>query len=520
MKYIIKQVSILLLLVSVFSACQPEIDEYYYKETEEYVDTDVLSLLKMDSSYSTFVQLIEDVNGDSIFNNGNTFTLFVPDNEAFKNLNSSVSKQDLFNYLVTESYINIHQIDQSAMLQSFGGKFVEFIVLGDSAFIYDGVDVLKGSPLTNNGRYYPLADIVNPRPNIYEYFTQTNPFFETYYDGQDSVYLDKELSTPLYFNEDGQTVYDTVLTTINKFEDEYFEISEEFRSRRATMFVFSQEQYDAALDQVYADLGIDSIPLVWQNDVLMPYVLDRSVFRNLIDYSTFQTGRAKNIKGDSVDVYPEIIDPNFYECSNGRVYNYEEFYIPEELYKISDTVRLVDRLYNRGNDIYDWGEEFVITGTKFPPEVSNTNSLIVDMQSRNYTGDFSMTYKHYNVFPGTYRLKFKVNIVGNIGVWNIYVNDQQFPVKFWLGDMWDYDLNNLRDGFTSAIPSEDSFFTFYPFDPPAGDGTTCIFETLVDNITDYSDVEIRLEYVEPSSNNSRNAGINIEFAALEYYEVQ
>ncbi len=526
MKYIINQVSILLLLVFVFTACQPEIDEYYYSENEPYVDTDVLSLLKEDSSYSKFLQLIEDVDGDSILNNGNVFTLFVPKNEAFENLSPSVSKKDLFNYLVTESYININQIGQSSMLQSYGGKFVKFNVLGDTSFLYDGVEVLKGSPLTNNGRFYTLADIVNPCPNIYEYFTQTNPFFNSYFLAQDSVAIDLELSTPLYYNDDGQTVYDTVLIVINKFEEEYFEISEEFRARKATMLVFSQQQYDDALNQVYDELGIDSIPLAWQNDVLMPYVLDHGVFRNAVDYSSLLQGRVKNIKGDSVDIDPDIIDRNFYDCSNGRVYNYKEgeFKIPEELYKVSDTIFLVDRLYKRGTNLYDWGDEFEVTGTNFPPQVSNTNSLIVDMLDRNYSGVFSLSYKHYNVFPGNYRLKFKVNIVGSIGVWKIFVNDEEFPVKSYLGDYWGgYDLNNLRGGFISPFPSEDNpYFSVYPFEfTKGGDGKTCVFETvMMDYITDFADVDVRLEYVKPSSNTSKNAGINIEFSALEFYEGQ
>ncbi len=526
MKYIVKQFSILLLMASVFIACQPEIDDYFYKDTdEEYVNTDVLSLLKENPDYTSFVDLVEEVNGDSIFNNGNVFTLFVPTNEAFNNLDPTISSQDLFNYLVTESYISIHQIEQEAMLQSYGGKFVKFEVLGDSAFVYDGVDITKGSPLANNGRYYELADMVNPRPNIYEYFARSNPFFKAYYDNEDSIYLDKELSTPTGFDEDGNTVYDTVLSTINRFEEDYFEISEEFRSRRATMLVFSEQQYNDALVDVSTGLGIDSIPAAWQNDVLMPYVLDHSVFRNLVDYSTLQMGTVNNINNDSVDINPENIDPNYYECSNGRVYNYSNFGVPEELYMVNDTVFLIDRLTKLGDELYGWGTEFEITGTKFPPEISDTKSLIVDLGSRNYSEEFAFSYKHHNIFPGTYRIKFKMNLVGNIGTWKFFVNDQQLPLKqypyqdfpsFW---EWEYDLFDLRDGFISPYPSEISpLFSTYVYN-----GQTCMFEALVEEgtITTFGDVDVRLEYVEPTGGaNSFNAGINIEYIALEYYEVQ
>lgn len=530
MKYIIKQISILLLLVLVFTACQQEIDDYFYQETEEYVDTDVLTLLKEEARFSSFVNLIEELKADTIINNGNSFTLFVPDNEALASFDPSVSKQDIFNYLVTESFININQIGQSTMLQSYGGKFVSFEVLGDSVFKYDGTEVLTGSPLTNNGRYYELADMVKPRPNIYEYFVQSNPFFANYYDSQDSIFLDLELSTAIDFNEKGETVYDSVLTTINKFELEYFEISEEFRAIKATMLVFSDEQYDMALNEIYSQLSIDSVPKVWQNEVLMPYVLNRSIFRNALSYDAFLLGRAKNIIGDSVDVEPVKIDPNYFDCSNGRVYNYLDFSIPEELYKVSDTIYLANRLTliskdpdpnaTKSDHTYAWGESFDITGTRFTPQVSGTGGLIVDMESKDYNGEFTMTYKHYNVFPGKYRVKLKVNILNNIGVWKLFVNDTQLPFKqypyqdFEAWWKWEFDLYDLRDDFISPYPSEASpLNSAYIFD-----GQTCVFEALAENVDDFGDVEVRLEYVGPSPKSTRNAGINIEFVSLEYYE--
>lgn len=511
----INRISVILLLSVVLFACQKEIDDYYKKDTEVSVDTDVLSYLKEDANYSEFVALLEKYQMDTILGNGKIYTFFVPDNSAMENLEEGImGEQEMIKYLMTESFVNLNQIEGQNKIQSLSGKFALIEQVGDTSYTFDGVDIIKGSSLTNNGRYYGIAEVVQPKPNLYEYIAATNEFYREYLDSRDSIYLDKELSTPIGYTPEGNTIYDTVLTTVNLFEMEYFEVSEEFRDDKATMLLFSQEQYDEALyiisDEL--DLPLDKIPAVWENEVLMPYLIEQSVFRNTLSYDAFLLGKAKNILGDSVEVQFENITPEYFECSNGRAFNLIDFKVPEQLYKVNDTIPMASLLYNDGG-VYKWQEDVVVDGQTFTPlSVANANAefgrtLLIDM-GKEFTGDFSLAYTHKNVFPGTYKLTVRANI-SKMGIYNIFVNGEQFAVDIndGKGPQMDFDFFNLREGVISPLTYE-----YYPFI-----NNTCSFDILIDNITEFGDVEVKLVYVEPSARDKNNCGINLDFISLDYF---
>lgn len=516
MRYIINKTSIFLLLSILLFACQQEIDDYFYKATETSVDTDILSLLKENADYSEFVALLEEYQIDTILREGKIYTFFVPGNSAMGEMEQgTLGSKELLEYLMTESYVNLNQIKGQNRIQTQGGKFALIEEVGGSSYTFDGIAIVNGGPLANNGRYYEIAQVVQPKPSLYQYIAATNEFYRNYLDSRDSIYLDKELSTPIGYTDDGLTIYDTVLTTVNLFEELYFPVSEEYRDYKATMLLFTQEQYDNALGIISEELTIPvaSIPDLWQNEVLMPYLVEQSVFRNALPYSAFAIGRAKNIVGDSVDVAPQNIAPEFFECSNGRAYNFIDFQVPEHLYKVKDTTAMSSLLFYKGSGLWAWYDDVQVTGQAFNPlRLTNVNStfgstLLIDM-GKNFSGDFSFAYKHNNIFPATYKLTLRAN-VSKTGVYNIYVNGKQYPVDIndGFGPQFDFDFFKLRDGVISSVTNE-----FYPFL-----NNFCKFDILVDNITEFGDVEVKLVYAGPSSRNRNNSGINIDFISLEYF---
>ena len=498
--------------------CQKEFEQYYYTDTEASVDTDILTLIKENEEYSQFVDLLEDYKIDTLLDQGKVYTFFVPDNDAISNMEEGMlGDKELIEYLITESYVNLNQIKDQRKIQTLGGKFALIEKSGTSDHsLIDGTLITKGSPLANNGRYYEIEEIVQPKPNLYQYIAVTNEFYRSYLDSRDSIYLDKELSTPTGYTPDGLTIYDTVLTTVNLFEENYFPVSQEFRDYNATMLLFTQEQYDQALGIISDQLNIpfEDIPLIWQNEVLLPYLLDRSVFRNILPYSAFSLGRAKNILGDSVDIVPENIAPDFFECSNGRAYNFIDFTVPELLYKVKDTTAMASLLFFKGSGLWGWRDEVTLSGQAFNPLHSTNsfstfgNTMIVDM-GKNFTGDFSFAYNHEYIFPATYKLSIRANL-SKTGVINIFVNGKQYPVDIndGKGPQEDFDLFNLRNGVISSVTNE-----FYPFL-----NNFCTFDILVDNISDYGEVEVKIAYVRPSERNVNNCGINIDFISLEYFD--
>ncbi len=525
MRYIINKISTLVLLSSLLFACQEqELEDYLYKETEATVDTDIMSLLKQNQDYSQFVELLEQYQIDTLLRKGNIFTFFVPSNSAMANIEQGLlGDKELVEYLITESYVNVNHIEGRGLIQTKGGKFGLIEALGDSSYTFDGIDIVKGSPLTNNGRYYEIAGVAEPKPNLYEYISATNPFYGNYIDSQDSIYLDKLLSTPIGYTDEGLTVYDTVLTTVNLFERDYFAISEEFRERKATMLLFTQEQYDGALQIISDNLDIpfDSIPFSWQNDILMPDLIEQSVFSSSLPYAAFTSGRARNIVGDSVNVNPQNISPEYFESSNGRAYKLIDFRVSEILYKVKDTIVMTSLVKDEskiGQGPWTWKEGVEVKGTKFDPvSISNPKSkfgtsLLVDM-GNNFKGEYSVAYTHKNIFPAKYKLTVRINAASVTGIYNFFINGKPYPVDIGNGPEMDFDFESVALGRTPGVYPAVSG-GFIPYDKSSG---FIKFEILVDNILTYGDVEVKLEYVEPSRRNYRKCGFNIDYISLEYY---
>ena len=86
----INKLTIFIIIALTFFACQQKIDDYFMKETEESVNTDILSFLKENEEYSKFVALIETYGLDSLINQGMIYTLFVPNNNALENIDDRI----------------------------------------------------------------------------------------------------------------------------------------------------------------------------------------------------------------------------------------------------------------------------------------------------------------------------------------------------------------------------------------------------------------------------------------------
>lgn len=511
----IYKISIFLLISVLFMACKQDVEEYYFNETEASVDTDILSLLKQNEEYSQFLALLEKYNVDSILSKGKIYTFFVPTNSAMESFElGMLGEKELVDYLMTESYVNLNQIQGQKKIQTQSGKFALIEKVGSTGYTFDGITIVKGSPLANNGRYYEIANVAQPKPSLFQYIAATNEFYRSYLVSRDSVYLDKELSRPIGYTDNGLTVYDTVLTKVNLFEKFYFPVSQEFRDNKATMLLFTQEQYDNAIDVIASELTIDKakIPKKWQNEILMPYLIEQSVFRNSLPYSIFTLGKAKNILGDTVIVKSQNIMADFFECSNGRVYKLIDFKVPENLYKLNDTTAMSRLVFSKGSNLWGWNNDVVVTGQTFNPvssPISSSvfkNTLLLDM-GKSFAGSFSLAYKHKNIFPATYKLTLRAN-VSKTGVYNIYVNGKQYPVdiKDGKGPQLNFDFFDLRNGVISSVTNK-----FYPFQ-----NNFCSFDILIDNITEFGDVEVKLVYVRSSPRNLNNCGLNIDFVSLDF----
>ena len=289
------------------------------------------------------------------------------------------------------------------------------------------------SPLYLDGKYYELTRAASPLPNLYEYTDQYSEFIRIYIDSRDSVFLDLELSTPIGFDANGNTVYDSVFGEVNLFEQEYFPVSEEFRDKNATFILFTQEQYSAALDVMASEIGVSGgseIAQKWQLEVLMPQLMKSALFNGMLEYSDLMAGRLESITGDSVNVDYENIDPNSkYICSNGLTYLFNDFSIDNSIYLGGVKVEGESLIDTLGAGSWTWDDEVVVSGARVSPLgvesvfASNGSSLNAPL-SRAYTGNFSVQFTIRNVLPMRYRFIWSANFRPS-GLFAIYINNEK-----------------------------------------------------------------------------------------------
>jgi len=502
-------------LVIISAGCTKQWDEHYnvYPET---VDENVWNAMQNDPQISDFVEVIKSFQLDSIFNMEKTdipYTIFAPTNSALSNyLGNNSFDTIVLRYHVASHFINTSSIQGKRQIQTLTKKFALFENLGGHIKI-DGIDISKESPLYLNGRYFTMDEVIEPKPNLYEYFQLTNPVLSNYIDTQDTIIIDKENSKPLGFDDDGNTVYDTVSIVMNKFEEKYFFVKHEFRTYSATIVFPKEEDYNDALDVMADALGgnyVDhnDIPIEWQERILIPHLLEQGIFRNRLEPEEFlwdspkDTVKLLNVLGDSVVINYIPTDKAY--CSNGYAYNYQDFLIPDSLYQGGIKFEGETLLKPTGVK-YVWRDSVIVvqdislTPTQEVVPTASNDSIIRVSFPKGYSGKFSLEFKSPSLFPRKYIMIVRTHMDYG-GIFDFYINDELVRTF----DYYDYIL--YRGILNSVIPG----IRYIPT------GRFNSFDMLVENITDYGKVKIKIDYKGPSS--VLNNGLVIDY--IEFKPVE
>lgn len=514
MKYKI-DILLVVIILSIFG-CTKNWDDHYIKHPET-VNVNVWDAIKDRSELSRFVGLMIKYKYDSLFlSSDNVYTLFVPDNSAFDKLvGSQVHDTTILSYHISRHFILPVDIQGMNKLQTLNDKYATFEYVNGKSF-FDDVALNYESPLYLNGKFFIMNEVALPKLNLYEYFAVNNPYLKSYIDKKDSIILDKVKSRPIGFDANGNTVYDTIAIKLNLIDSLYFPVSKEFLARTAT-FVFPRTQnYNNALTVMAQKLGgnnIDytDIPVKWQEDILIPFLLDHGTFLNMLKVSDFKPmidplNKKKkynmvNIRGDSVLV--NYVPTDKYLSSNGLTYDYANFVIPDSLYSGTDKFQGEWLARPTGANKYTWRTNVTVTSTtsfvvanSYNKGLSNDSVLIVNF-TKGYSGNFNLQFNTRNLFPRKYRMIVYTHMDYG-GIYNIYVNDLQ--VKRNPTDLVSFDYNDYTK--TKGIIKSVTGANFVPT------GRYNRFDFYVENITDYSRAAIRFEYKGPG--NVLNNGLVID----------
>jgi hypothetical protein len=490
---------LLILAIAGTSGC----DQYWeghYSVQPETVDQNMWDALQENSDISQFVKLLKDYQLDTLFAYNDVYTLFVPTNESVaRYLQTDTIGEATVTYHILKHFIHPGNIGSKRKIQTLMLKFAQFEVVGNK-YLFDGIPVNDVSPLYTNGRYYVIDSMATPKPSLYEYISTNNFALKKYIDDQDSIALDKELSKPIGFNEEGKTIYDSVITVINLFEEEYFEVSEEFRLKTATLVFPRQDLYEQALDGMALKLGgtyntHEDISEEWQQDILIPHLLKNGIFRNMLEPQDFLVDTMLNIVGDSAAITYRPVDRMF--CSNGYAYDYNEFEIPDTLFMSPLRIEGESLLYTKGKDIYGWRDSVIVSDKTFVPDadyvVDASNDSILKLQFPNkYEGQFSLEFNTQPLFPRRYLMLVRTHMDFG-GIFDIFVNDE-------LVKTFDYNDFATGRGIIQSVVAGIRHIAVGRYNK---------FDFWVDNITEYGRAKIRIEYKGPSS--SRFNGIFLDY---------
>jgi uncharacterized surface protein with fasciclin (FAS1) repeats len=482
---------LLILCVTLFFSCEKYWEDHYDQKLET-VNQNVWESLKGKNDASKFVELVEKYELDSLFTYSDVYTLFVPTNQAINNyLQQDTIGEAVLAYHILKHYIHPGNIRGIRKIQTLMLKFAQF-EKNDDKYFFDGIPVSFTSPLYINGRYYLIDDVATPKPSLYEYISRNNQALKKYIDDQDSIILDKELSKPLGFDDKGNTIYDSVITVINLFEEEYFEVSEEFRLKTATLVFPKQETYNNALTNMALKLGgtydgYDDIAEEWQQDVLIPYLLKNGIFANMLEPQAFFADTIVNIVGDSAWIFYQPVEKTI--CSNGYAYDYREFEVPDTLFMSPLRTEGESLLKTIGSDRFAWSDSItVVSDETFVPDadyvVDASNDSILKVQFPNkYNGNFSIEFETEPLFPRRYLMLVRTHMDFG-GLYEIFVNDKLVKTFDY------YDYIKARGGI---IQSSVEGIRFQPV------GRYNKFDFWVDNITEYGRARVKFVYKGPSS---------------------
>jgi len=504
MKKIICFKTILIILASVIiTSCTRDDWEEHYNDYEENVNQLLWEAVKEEPRYSRFVEYIEDYELDSLFESGLCFTLFVPDNDALALIEDTAGSIDkILSNHISRTVLQIRKIETSRKLETLLGKFVP-IERTSSGFTFEDQAIEYSSPLYLDGKLYEISEIAYPRPNLYEFTALFSSVIKDYIDLNDSAYLNKSLSNPIGFDDQGNTIYDSVISVENTFERDFFPVSQEFRDKSATFILFTQDQYDAALDEMAGQLGSgftshNDIPEKWQFEILLPDIMAKSLFDNRLEYFEL-LDTMLSATGDTVGIDPSNINPDSkYQCSNGLVYTYYDFTVDRDLYQGGIRIEGEDLVDSIGAGVFAWKEDVIVDGliksvapAKQTSLKASEESLVSVQFPRNYADDYTLEFSFKNVFPMKYRLEWRANYRPS-GLYAVYINDTM------LGE---FDNYNLRQSVLSVTGER--------FVPDEGFNSK---DWWVENITEFGNVSIRFEYLGKGSASSN--GLNIDYVDL------
>lgn len=209
---------VLLLLV----ACTPRWDDHYDAGQATVTDRTMWEYIQERPEYSEFVSLVKATGTDSILQNCQNLTVWVPLNGKIpdlSNLSDSVKKQTVRNHITTLQYLTV-DMQNGIRVSAFSGKKLGIFSDDGVIFRVNSCRIQKADMVCRDGVVHEIGGWIGLQKNLKEYLQQASEYSflnNLIGDLQDSVF-DETLSTPTgELDVLGRPIYDSVFLHTNMF---------------------------------------------------------------------------------------------------------------------------------------------------------------------------------------------------------------------------------------------------------------------------------------------------------------
>lgn len=275
-------------------ACNETWDEHYSNK-DGVNRSELLRLgdfIESKPEWSTFSELLKKTGYDTILNASQTYTVWVPDNDALKDVDQS--DVDMLTKLVqshiSQLFITTSKLE-SERVYAISKKFNKF-EKSETGFTYGGKKVKSYDILANNGIVHELEAYVPYIPNIWEFIQLHKE------SGLDSIYayinssfietFDPVGSTEIDRDSLGNIIYDSSFVTENRVFNSLGNIDDEdslyslllptnttwnsTHDRLASYFKFANDP-DGAIQKIYTDFQLVR-DLFFRGELQNPELMD------------------------------------------------------------------------------------------------------------------------------------------------------------------------------------------------------------------------------------------------------
>jgi uncharacterized surface protein with fasciclin (FAS1) repeats len=216
---IIKTAGYALLACLLPVSCQDNAWDEHYRTDESSNGLTLMQVLENNPELSEFCRLVKEAGLDSLLNDSQTYTVWAPSNAALAGYTSDgVTREQLLKNHIARFIYNTSDVADvaSVRVKMLNGKYQEYSHAG-GRFFMGTAEVAPQSWLASNGILQVVDGIFPFDYNLWEIikYSPDTDSIANYLTSFDERIFQISKSTPLYRNEDGRVVYDSVFDERN-----------------------------------------------------------------------------------------------------------------------------------------------------------------------------------------------------------------------------------------------------------------------------------------------------------------